>query len=235
MQVFEKDEKVIDFSKVNIYQGKSLILGDVTFNIDYGEFVYLIGKTGSGKSSLLKTIYADLPLHSGSAFVSGFDLSKITWKIIPYLRRKLGIVFQDFQLLMDRNVEANLEFVLRATGTTDKALIKIKIDEALRRVGLQTKGFKMPFELSGGEQQRVVVARAIINDPEIIIADEPTGNLDPDTSEDIMQLLVYLNKEYNTAILMATHNYNLLDRYKAKILRCVNNVVSIADSIASVQ
>lgn len=146
-------------------------------------------------------------------------------KNIPYLRRKLGIVFQDFQLLMDRNVEANLEFVLRATGTTDKALIRIKIDEALRRVGLQTKGFKMPFELSGGEQQRVVIARAIINDPEIIIADEPTGNLDPDTSEDIMQLLIYLNKEYNTAILMATHNYGILEKYPSTILQCANGSI----------
>lgn len=226
METTMPDEKVIDFNKANIYQGSSLILNDITFSIDYGEFIYLIGKTGSGKSSLLKTIYADLPLHSGSGSVCGFDLKTVTWKTIPYLRRKLGIVFQDFQLLMDRNIEDNLEFVLRATGTTDKALIKIKIDEALRRVGLQTKGFKMPFELSGGEQQRVVVARAIINDPKIIIADEPTGNLDPETSEDIMQLLIYLNKEYNTAILMATHNYTILDKFPAKILRCANGGIT---------
>ncbi len=220
-----RDEKVIDFKAVNIYQGNSLILHDVSFSIDYGAFTYLIGKTGSGKSSLLKTMYADLSLHSGAAFVCGFNLAQANWKNIPYLRRKLGIVFQDFQLLMDRNVEANLEFVLRATGTTDKALIRIKIDEALRRVGLQTKGFKMPFELSGGEQQRVVIARAIINDPEIIIADEPTGNLDPDTSEDIMQLLIYLNKEYNTAILMATHNYGILEKYPSTILQCANGSI----------
>ncbi|MFZ1824873.1 MAG: ATP-binding cassette domain-containing protein, partial [Chitinophagales bacterium] len=218
-----------------IYQGESLILHNVNFAIDYGEFIYLIGKTGSGKSSLLKTIYADLHLHSGSAFVCGFNLAEANWKNIPYLRRKLGIVFQDFQLLMDRNVEENLEFVLRATGTSDKALIKIKIDEALRRVGLQTKGFKMPYELSGGEQQRVVIARAIINDPEIVIADEPTGNLDPDTSEDIMQLLIYLNKEYNTAILMATHNYGILDKYPSKILQCANGSINEITSTASIE
>ncbi|MBK6731047.1 MAG: ATP-binding cassette domain-containing protein [Bacteroidetes bacterium] len=230
-----RDEKVIDFNKVDIYQGESLILHNVNFAIDYGEFIYLIGKTGSGKSSLLKTIYADLHLHSGSAFVCGFNLAEANWKNIPYLRRKLGIVFQDFQLLMDRNVEENLEFVLRATGTSDKALIKIKIDEALRRVGLQTKGFKMPYELSGGEQQRVVIARAIINDPEIVIADEPTGNLDPDTSEDIMQLLIYLNKEYNTAILMATHNYGILDKYPSKILQCANGSINEITSTASIE
>lgn len=230
-----RDEKVIDFNKVEIYQGNSLILHNVNFSIDYGEFIYLIGKTGSGKSSLLKTIYADLHLHSGSAFVCGFNLAEANWKNIPYLRRKLGIVFQDFQLLMDRNVEENLEFVLRATGTLDKALIKIKIDEALRRVGLQTKGFKMPYELSGGEQQRVVIARAIINDPEIVIADEPTGNLDPDTSEDIMQLLIYLNKEYNTAILMATHNYGILDKYPSKILQCANGSINEINSAASIE
>ncbi|MBK7109312.1 MAG: ATP-binding cassette domain-containing protein [Bacteroidetes bacterium] len=230
-----RDEKVIDFNKVEIYQGESLILHNVNFAIDYGEFIYLIGKTGSGKSSLLKTIYADLHLHSGSAFVCGFNLAEANWKNIPYLRRKLGIVFQDFQLLMDRNVEENLEFVLRATGTSDKALIKIKIDEALRRVGLQTKGFKMPYELSGGEQQRVVIARAIINDPEIVIADEPTGNLDPDTSEDIMQLLIYLNKEYNTAILMATHNYGILDKYPSKILQCANGSINEITSTASIE
>lgn len=220
---------------MEIYQGESLILHNVNFAIDYGEFIYLIGKTGSGKSSLLKTIYADLHLHSGSAFVCGFNLAEANWKNIPYLRRKLGIVFQDFQLLMDRNVEENLEFVLRATGTSDKALIKIKIDEALRRVGLQTKGFKMPYELSGGEQQRVVIARAIINDPEIVIADEPTGNLDPDTSEDIMQLLIYLNKEYNTAILMATHNYGILDKYPSKILQCANGSINEITSTASIE
>lgn len=228
-----QEEKVIEFLHANIYQGQSLILGDVNFQIDHGEFVYLIGKTGTGKSSLLKTIYGELPLREGSAFVAGFNMQDTNWKKIPYLRRKLGIVFQDFQLLMDRSVEANLEFVLRATGTVDKALIKIKIDEALRRVGLPTKGFKMPFELSGGEQQRLVIARAIINDPEIIVADEPTGNLDPETSDDIMKLLLHLNSEYKTAVLMATHNYNIIDKWPGKLLRCINGQLLVEHSAAT--
>lgn len=224
---FLMEGAVIQFQDVQIYQAKTLVLGNVTFEIHYGEFIYLIGKTGSGKSSLLKTIYGDLPLRSGTANVADFSLKDANWKNIPFLRRKLGIVFQDFQLLMDRTVEENLAFVLRATGTTDKALIKVKADEALRRVGLQNKGFKMPFELSGGEQQRVVVARAIINDPVIILADEPTGNLDPETSDDIMQLLRYLNSEYKTAVLMATHNYDILKKFPSQIMRCAGGKVSM--------
>lgn len=229
------EEAIVSFRNVHIYQGKSLILSDVNFDIEHGEFLYLIGKTGSGKSSLLKTIYGDLHLSNGSALVSGFDLNTANWKNIPYLRRKLGIVFQDFQLLMDRSVDANLEFVLRATGTTDNALIKLKTDEALRRVGLHSKGFKMPYELSGGEQQRVVVARAIINDPAIILADEPTGNLDPETSDDIMQLLRYLNSEYKTAVLMATHNYDILKKFPAAIMRCANGKVTKEAAYSTMQ
>ena len=163
-----------------------------------------------------------LVLTNGEGWVTGHNLRNMTWKTVPYLRRNLGVVFQDFQLLMDRSVDDNLEFVLRATGTNDKSLIRLKIDEALKRVGLQSKGFKMPHELSGGEQQRVVIARAIINDPTAIIADEPTGNLDPETSDDIMQLLRFLNKEYNTTILMATHNYNILEKFPMRILRTLN-------------
>jgi len=219
----------IQFEGVHIYQGKSLVLQDVTFHITHGEFVYLIGKTGTGKSSLLKTIYGDLPMRQGSATVAGFDLAKTDWKTVPFLRRKLGIIFQDFQLLMDRSVDENLEFVLRATGTADKSLIKLKTDEALKRVGLHSKGFKMPYELSGGEQQRVVIARAIINDPVAIIADEPTGNLDPETSDDIMQLLRFLNQEYRTTILMATHNYNILEKFPARILKTANGKLISGD------
>ncbi|MEZ5013333.1 MAG: ATP-binding cassette domain-containing protein [Chitinophagales bacterium] len=225
-------DKDIIFSKVDIFQGKTLVLQDVQFNIAHGEFVYLIGKTGSGKSSLLKTIYGDLTLKSGSATVAGFNLAGLHWKKVPYLRRKIGIIFQDFQLLMDRSVDDNLEFVLRATGTNDKALIRLKSDEALKRVGLHAKGFKMPHELSGGEQQRVVIARAIINDPVAIIADEPTGNLDPETSDDIMRLLWQLNAEYNTTILMATHNYSILEKFPARILRTINGKVVEESSFA---
>jgi cell division transport system ATP-binding protein len=181
--------------------------------------VYLVGKTGTGKSSLLKTLYGELPLLDGSGIVAGFNLSEVTWKTVPYLRRNIGIVFQDFQLLNDRNVHDNLEFVLEATGWTSKMEIEAKIDEVLKKVGLSTKGFKFPYELSGGEQQRVDIARALLNSPKILLADEPTGNLDPETTEEIMNLLFQIGKELGTAIVMATHDYIVLKKYPARMIK----------------
>ena len=172
-------EKIIEIRNANIYQGKSLILQNVNISVNKGEFVYLVGKTGTGKSSLLKTLYGELPLKEGEATVAGFDIKSLTWKTVPFLRRTIGIVFQDFQLLTDRNVHDNLIFVLQATGWKDKKLMEDKIQDVLEKVGLQTKGFKYPFELSGGEQQRIDIARALLNSPKLILADEPTGNLDP--------------------------------------------------------
>ncbi len=213
-------EHVIDIRRGAIYQGQTLVLNEVELSIGAGQFVYLIGKTGSGKSSLLKTLYADLPLMDGEADVAGFPLHRMDPKQVPYLRRKLGIIFQDFQLLMDRSVYDNLAFVLRSTGYKDQAQIKVKIDNALSKVGLQTKAHKFPFALSGGEQQRVVIARAIINKPEVILADEPTGNLDPETSDDIITLLWRIARESRTAVFMATHNYNLLEKFPSRIIKC---------------
>jgi cell division transport system ATP-binding protein len=210
---------IVSLHNVNIYQSKSLILSNVSFEVNRGEIVYLIGKTGSGKSSLLKTLYGDLYLKEGSGNVAGFNLKDLTWKTVPLLRRNLGIVFQDFRLLSDRNVYNNLEFVLKATGWTDKALMKEKIETVLGKVGLRGKGFKMPHEMSGGEQQRVDVARALLNNPKLIIADEPTGNLDPETTDEIMQLLITICKDYNTGMIMATHDYTLLQKYPARIVR----------------
>jgi cell division transport system ATP-binding protein len=213
-------DAVIDIRGGSVYQGPTLVLGEVNLRIDQGQFVYLIGKTGTGKSSLLKTLYADLPLMDGEAEVAGFPLHALKRKQVPFLRRKLGIIFQDFQLLMDRSVEDNLAFVLRATGFKDEAQIKVKIDNALAKVDLKAKGHKMPHELSGGEQQRVVIARAILNKPALILADEPTGNLDPETSDDIMTLLWRISRELKTAVFMATHNYNLLEKFPSRIIRC---------------
>lgn len=212
--------KVIELKDVSIFQEDNLILNNIDFSLEEGEFKYIIGKTGSGKSSLLKTLYADIPLKSGEATVAGYDLQKLKVKDIPFLRRKIGIVFQDFQLLSDRNVKDNLMFVMEATGWTDKAKMQSNIDEVLNDVGLDSKQFSMPHQLSGGEQQRIVIARALLNDPSLILADEPTGNLDPDTSDDIMNLLIDINKNTNTAVLFATHDYRLIQKFPFTVVRC---------------
>jgi len=217
---------IIQFEKVSIYQGESLVLANINLTINKGEFVYLIGKTGSGKSSLLKVIYGEIPVKSGIASVAEYDLRKLKSKQIPFLRRKLGIVFQDFQLLMDRTVSDNLFFVMKATGWRDKKLMQKRLLEVLAMVNLETKGKKMPHQLSGGEQQRIGIARALINDPELILADEPTGNLDPETSEGIIGLLVDISKT-GSAVLMATHNYTFFDKFPSRTLRCENgNVIA---------
>ena len=212
-------ENIIDLKHVNIYQGNNLVLQDVNFSVQKGEFVYLVGKTGTGKSSLLKTMYGDLRLKEGDGTVVGFNLRDMDWKKVPFLRRNLGVVFQDFQLLTDRNVNDNLRFVLRATGWKDERLMDEKIIDVLDKVGLKAKGFKMPFELSGGEQQRVDIARALLNSPKLILADEPTGNLDPETSDEIMQLLFHISRDYGTAIVMATHDYIVINKYPARTVR----------------
>jgi cell division transport system ATP-binding protein len=212
-------DKIVSLKQANIYQGKSLILKDVNFEAGKSEFVYLIGKTGTGKSSLLKTLYGDLYLTEGEGNVAGFNLKDLSWKTVPLLRRNLGVVFQDFRLLTDRNVHDNLEFVLKATGWTDKVQMKEKIDSVLTKVGLKGKGFKMPYEMSGGEQQRVDIARALLNNPKLILADEPTGNLDPDTTEEIMQLLFNICRDYHTAFIMATHDYSIIQKYPARVVR----------------
>lgn len=213
-------DNVIEISGGTIYQGETLVLSDVNLEIRRGQFVYLIGKTGSGKSSLLKTLYADIPVVNGRVSVAGFPVHEIKSQQVPFLRRKLGIIFQDFELLMDRNIYDNLAFVLQSTGFNDKEQIKVKVESALAKVDLSSKSHKMPYELSGGEQQRVVIARAILNSPEIILADEPTGNLDPETSDDIIHLLWRISKDSKTAIFMATHNYNLLEKFPSRIIRC---------------
>ncbi len=227
-------EPIISLKNVNIYQGNNLVLENVNLTINKGEFVYLVGKTGTGKSSLLKTLYGELSLKSGEGVVAGFNLADLDWKKVPFLRRNLGVVFQDFQLLTDRNVNDNLKFVLRATGWTDQKLMDEKIQDVLDKVGLKSKGFKMPFELSGGEQQRIDIARALLNSPKLILADEPTGNLDPETSDEIMNLLFSISKDYNTAVVMATHDYIVVNKFPARMIRTEKGQITDNASISMV-
>lgn len=212
---------IISLQQAQIYQGKHLVLSNIDLELKLGEWVYLVGRTGSGKSSLLKTLYGELPLIQGSGHVSGTDLYKLPRKQIPFLRRKIGIVFQDFQLLSDRSIEDNLCFVLKATGWKSKHEIQKRAAEVLNMVGLGSKGFKFPHELSGGEQQRVAIGRALLNDPALILADEPTGNLDPETTLEILDLLKEVN-EYGASILMATHDSLILDKYAHRKIRCMD-------------
>ncbi len=210
---------IIEIKNANIYQSGNLILNNVNLTVNQGEFVYLVGKTGTGKSSLLKTLYGELTLTEGEATVAGFNIREMDWKKVPFLRRSLGVVFQDFQLLTDRTVHDNLKFVLKATGWKDENLMEEKINDVLDKVGLKSKGFKMPFEMSGGEQQRVDIARALLNSPKLILADEPTGNLDPETSDEIMQLLFQVAKDYNTTVVMATHDFMVIKKFPARMVK----------------
>lgn len=212
-------ETILKLQDVAIFQNQNLILNNITLEVKKGEFVYVIGKTGSGKSSFMKTLYGDLPLKQGEGTIVGYDLKTLKEKDIPYLRRKLGIVFQDFKLLSDRNVHNNLRFVLKATGWKDPTKMDAKIEEVLDKVGMKTKGFKFPHELSGGEQQRIAIARSLLNDPELILADEPTGNLDPQTSVEVMKVLQEINESGRT-IIMATHDYALILKYPHKTIKC---------------
>lgn len=216
---------IIELRGATVMQEENIVLRDVNLDIKQGDFVYLIGRVGSGKSSLLKTLYSELPYSGSDSFVVGYDLGKIHDKEVPFLRRRMGVVFQDFQLLSDRTVYDNLNFVLKATGWKSKNEMDRRIREVLSQVDMVHKGYKLPHQLSGGEQQRVAIARALLNNPELILADEPTGNLDPDTTDALMQLLVQINKEGKT-IVMATHNYTVVRNYHARTLKCENSMVS---------
>lgn len=224
------DDYIISLCNAKIAQKNFTVLNDVNLEIKKGKFCYLIGKTGSGKSSLLKTLYGHIPLVGGTGRVVGFDLSKLRTSDIPNLRRKLGIVFQDFQLLSDRNVEKNLRFVLEATGWKDKNKMALRINDVLSSVGMSSKKHKMPHELSGGEQQRVAIARALLNSPKLILADEPTGNLDPETSNEIMGVLKRVAQENNAAVVMATHDYHIIQSFPGEAIRCEDGKVSVLNT-----
>lgn len=228
----QQSEYVISLEGVDIKQRGNIILKNVNLKVREGEFIYLIGKTGSGKSSLLKTLYADLPLKTGTGSVCGYDLGKIRRKEVPFLRRKLGIVFQDFELLTDRSVNDNLEFVLLATGWNDARAMKSRMESVLELVGLEGRGEDMPHELSGGEQQRVVIARALLNTPHLILADEPTGNLDPKTSLEILNLLLAISKS-GTAVLMASHDYTTMQKFSSRAIVCDGQTLSEANGISA--
>jgi cell division transport system ATP-binding protein len=222
---------IIELTNCTIWQQDHMVLSNVNFSVGKGEFIYLVGRVGSGKSSLIKTLNAQIPLKNGTGIVAGYNLSKLKKREIPYLRRKIGIVFQDFQLLTDRSVNENLEFVLKATGWKNKKDIDTRIGEVLEKVGLGLKGYKMPHQLSGGEQQRVVIGRSLLNDPDIILADEPTGNLDPETSEGIIRLLQEISKT-GRAVIVATHNYTLLKKFIAKTLKCDDGkLIEVRDEV----
>ena len=214
-------EQIVNYSNVQLNREENIILRNVNLAVNRGDFLYIIGKVGTGKSTLMKSMYAELPIESGSARVFDYELASIKSNIVPFLRRKIGIVFQDFQLLIDRTVEKNLEFVLRATGWKNKREIKDRINEVLLQVEMQNKTYKMPHELSGGEQQRIVIARALLNSPALILADEPTGNLDPETGSQIVSLLQEISKR-GTAVIMSTHNYSIVQAFPGKIMRCEN-------------
>ena len=217
-----ESQLLVQLENIEICQEENVILSDASLTLNKGEFVYVIGKVGSGKSSLLKALYCEVPIRKGSAYVAGYDLLKIKHREIPYLRRKLGIIFQDFQLLIDRTAIKNLEFVLKATGWRNQNVINRRIEEVLEQVGMPNKGYKMTHELSGGEQQRIAIARALLNTPEIILADEPTGNLDPETSGQIVQLLHDIRCN-GTAVIMTTHNYNIVKAFPARVVKCLND------------
>lgn len=228
-----ENETLVRLENIELCMEENIVLRDASFTLHSGEFVYVIGKVGSGKSSLLKSLYCEIPVTEGSATIMGYDLCNMRRKDIAYLRRRLGIVFQDFQLLTDRSVIKNLEFVLKATGWRKRDDIDQRIEEVLNQVGIPNKGYKMPHELSGGEQQRVAIARALLNIPEIILADEPTGNLDPETSEQIVQLLHDICKS-GTAVIMTTHNYNIVKRFPARVVQCENAILSDVEEPESI-